>query len=408
MGLYKTAPPLSGRMGALWSLASVRDAAVIEFGCMGHMVYGRTFLHRMGVHGGHLYSTHLGETDIAMGDTSRLFKTVRYLMDEERPNTIFLLPSSVPEIIGVDLDALSRELSAQFPETRFFPVSAGGFGLRGHQGVEQTLLQLAGKLPKDSDKTQTPTFNIIGSCADMFRFGPDAAELSRLMEGAFHVKPLCVMTSDAGVAELERMGGAHMNLVIRREGEAAAQALQKRFGTPYLSARPYGIQGTGDWLRKIESLCGIGIDGVFLEKETAKTVEELLPLRAILQRFLRAHPEESALTLAGHADVVSGIAEFAEAEFGFRQCRRYCDCPDTQTSDMPYLGDKEKRAAADETRGFLMGSGELLRMAKRDGRMQIAYPDDMWRHNYEPPFAGFRGAVHLASLWVNEVFSSKL
>lgn len=265
MGLYKTTPPMSGRMGALWCLSGIRDAAVIEYGCMGHMAYGRTFLHRMGSYGAKLYSTHIGETDIAMGDTDRLTRAVQQVSETEGIKTIFLLPSSVPEVIGIDLDAIANELSPRFPDTLLVPMPVGGFDICGHKGIENTLLHLAKTLSKEIDLTEKPTFNIIGSCADMYAFQPDADELSRLVSGAFRASLLCTMTSGTSVADLENMGGAHVNLVIRHEGEGVANYLMERYGTPYLMARPYGVQGTLGWLEQLGQLAGLKADKTFIQ-----------------------------------------------------------------------------------------------------------------------------------------------
>lgn len=68
MGLHKFKPIPSVRMGILWTLASIKDAALIEYGCMGHMLYARAFLNRAGIPKAcSLYSTHIDETDIALG-----------------------------------------------------------------------------------------------------------------------------------------------------------------------------------------------------------------------------------------------------------------------------------------------------------------------------------------------------
>ncbi|WP_313187303.1 nitrogenase component 1 [Lacrimispora sp.] len=403
MGLYKTAPPLSGRMGALWCLSGIAQSAVIEFGCMGHMAYGRTFLHRMGSYGGKLYSTHIGETDIAMGDTSRLTRAVEWVSENQGIKTIFLLPSSVPEVIGIDLKALAQELSPQFPDTRLIPVTAGGFDVCGHKGVEFTLLELCKTLPKEVQQTERPSFNIIGSCADMFRFHADAAEIARLASGALGMEHLCTMTSGTNISQLETLGAAHLNFVIRREGEAAAEYLQERFGTPYLTARPYGIQGTLDWLEDGAAICGRQADKSFIRREKENALEQIAPMQTVLARFLRVHREDNKLVLAGHADVVPGIAEYGKECFGFSRTECYCDCPEMAGGDMAYLDDSVKEKVASGSKGFLMGSGELLHMAKRDQSLQIAVPDHIWRHAYEPPLAGFRGAVNLAAVWTNEM-----
>jgi len=403
MGLYKTAPPLSGRMGSLWCLSGIAQSAVIEFGCMGHMAYGRTFLHRMGSYGGKLYSTHIGETDIAMGDTSRLTRAVEWVSENQGIKTIFLLPSSVPEVIGIDLKALAQEMSPQFPDTRLIPLTAGGFDVCGHKGVEFTLLELCKTLPKEVHQTKQPTFNIIGSCADMFRFHADAAEIARLASGAFGMEHLCTMTSASSISQLETLGAAHFNFVIRREGEAAAKYLKERFGTPYITGRAYGIQGTLDWLEDAAAICGRQADKSFIRQEKENALEQISPMQTVLARFLRVHRGENKLVLAGHADVVPGIAEYGKECFGFSRTECYCDCPEMAGKDMAYLDDSAKERVAFDSKGFLMGSGELLHMAKRDQSLQIAVPDHIWRHAYEPPLAGFRGAVNLAAVWTNEM-----
>lgn len=403
MGLYKTTPPFSGRMGALWCLSGIADSAVVEYGCMGHMAYGRTFLNRMGVLGGKLYSTHIGETDIAMGDTSRLTKVIRQVSEAEGIKTIFLLPSSVPEITGIDLNAIAQELSPQFPDSRLIPLSVGGFDMCGHKGTELTLLHLAKVLSKDIARTQSLTFNIIGSCADMYNFLPDAAELERLVSNTFSANLLCAMTSGTHVSEIETMGGAHFNLVIRREGEAAAKYLKERYGTPYLMARPYGIDGTLDWLTQLEDEFKLQANKEFIRQEYKRTVEQIKVMQTVLSRFLRAHKDESKLTLAGHADVISGIARYGKSAFGFDKTICFSDCTCMNSQDTRYTTDEIKLELAKDGKGFLMGSGELLRMAKRKPNLQIASPDNLWHHGYEPPLVGFRGAVHLATVWANEI-----
>ncbi|MDK2968705.1 nitrogenase component 1 [Lacrimispora sp.] len=403
MGLLKTAPPLSGRMGALWCLSGIQQSAVVEFGCMGHMAYGRTFLHRMGAFGSNLYSTHIGETDIAMGDTSRLTRAVEWVSETQGIKNIFLLPSSVPEVIGIDIKAIAQELSPSLPDTRLIPITSGGFDISGNKGIELTLLKLCKTFPQDIKRTELPTFNIIGSCADMFNFHGDAAEISRLVSGAFHMEPLCTLTSATSISDMEKLGAAHLNIVIRREGEACAKYLENRFGTPFLMARPYGIDGTIQWLEQIAAICGKEYDQSFVCHEKVITAKQIEPMQVVLSRYQRVHTEESRLILAGHADVVSGISKFGKEFLGFSHVEGYCDCPEMKDADIAYLDEAAKENIAEDSRGFLMGSGELLKMAGKDQSLQIAMPDNIWRHAFEPPLVGFRGAVNLVSAWANEM-----
>lgn len=403
MGLYKTSPMQSGRMGALWCLSGIRESAVVEYGCMGHMVYGRTFLHRLGSQGSRLYSTHISEAGITMGDTDRLKRTVAQVSDLEGIGAIFLLASSTPEVAGVDLEAAVLELATEFPDIPLIPMGVGGFDRTGSKGVEETLLRLAKRLPKPVGRTEKPSFNLIGSCADLYGFIPDAMELTRIVEGTFHADLLCCMTSDTSVSALEQVGAAHFNFVLRREGVAAAEYLEKQFGTPWLYARPYGIHGTLDWAKQTEERLNLIADQDFLAAEQRFALEQAQPMLTALSRYLHTHSMDSRIVLCGHGDVVSGIAEYMRQELEFKSIERYCDDPGMTMPEMAYLTDELKETLSRREDGFLMASGELIQMAGRNRTLQISLPDDRWHHRYEPPFVGFRGAIHLLTMLTNDM-----
>ncbi len=406
MGLHRFKPLPSGRMGTLWTLAMIREAALVEFGCMGHMLYSGVSLKRAGVHDAcKLYSTHIEETDIALGDTSRLDHTIANVVRHDHPRVIFLLPSSIPEVIGIDLPALCEELQAKYPETLLLPFGQGGFDVIQHRAIQEALLLLAKMLPVDVERTEQPTYNLIGSCADLFRFQADANELIRILDGAFNMKPVCVMTSDTTVNAIEKMGAAHINLVLRREGEPAAKQLRDRFGTPYLLARPYGIAGTIRWVNEIAQISGLSADDAFLNRERKSALGQLLPVLPSFRHVTRSHPDEAILSLGGHADVVRGILSFGCEELSLIQGSCWCDCPDMSSEEIPYLAEEGwMKAVQTHQKGFLMASGEALDWAGRNPEMQISNPDTKWRlHPYEPPLMGFRGAVQLANLWINEM-----
>ncbi|AMP19891.1 hypothetical protein AZF37_00695 [endosymbiont 'TC1' of Trimyema compressum] len=187
-----------------------------------------------------LYSTHITETDIALGDTSRLEESIAYIIEKDNPQVIFLLPSSIPQVIGTDLVAISQELQPLYPQTPLLPISYGGFNIKQHQGIKKALLLLAESLTIEIKKSIQPTFNILGSCADLLNFQTDVREIVRLLKGAFKMKTNCILTSE-----------------IRREGEATEKFLKEKFNTPYLLSRTYGIAGTKNWLYTIAQLWAV-------------------------------------------------------------------------------------------------------------------------------------------------------
>jgi nitrogenase molybdenum-cofactor synthesis protein NifE len=411
VGLYRFRPPASGRMGILWTLSTVRNAALVEFGSMGHMVYARVALERMGVSGAcGLYATHLNENDIALGSTDRLLEAVRNVIQKDAPQAVFLLPSSVPEIIGTDLGALARELGGLYPKVPVIAFGKGGFHEDACHGVEEALAVLARELalaPEQErgyaavQRAEPGTFNIIGSCSDRFRFRAEAAELERLMWGAFGMKSQCVMTSGASAEDLRTLGSASLNLAVREEALAAAGWLKENHGTPYVLGCPYGIEGTTRWLVQVGESIGRKPDAGFISRESAEARQasrQLVPA-------IRYRKGKARLFLGGPAESVAGIGAFAREELDMTVEAAWRDSPYGNSSTVPFYTERQWMEAAKAAEGaILMASGQTLQWAGQPDTLQIANPDLAWRINpYAPPFAGYRGAMHLMELWANEI-----
>ena len=172
MALYKYRPAPSGRMGALWTLAAIKESAVLEFGVMGHNIYAKAWLDRAGLyHRSKLYCTHMDEIDVSLGTTERIYMCIKEIAEDKSIKTIFFLPSSIPEIIGTDLKAICQDLQNMYPDIQMVPLSYGGFEVEQEKGVEQTLVTLSKVMPDEKyECTKDLSFNIIGSCADLVRF----------------------------------------------------------------------------------------------------------------------------------------------------------------------------------------------------------------------------------------------
>lgn len=409
MGLHKFKPMPSGRMGILWTLASVRNAALVEYGCMGHMLYARAFLNRAGVPNAcELYSTHIDETDIALGGIDRIRKTIEYIAKNNSTKVIFLLPSSVPQIIGTDIPAICEELQPEYPNVRLIPFGSGGFGVLQHRGIQEALLLLAKTLPVKMERTWTPTFNIVGSCADLFNFHADANEIIRIMEGAFNMKHLCIMTSDTSIDNIEKMGGSHINLVLRREGEPAAKELQESFGTPYFIGRPYGIDGTIRWIENIAQILNIVPNNDFINSQREEVSRLISPIKPTFRHLIHQYPEIIQLSIGAHADVVQGILSFGCDELSLPKGICWCDNPEMSSEELPYFTEEQViKNISEQKKGIIMANSEVLEWSGHSRMLQISNPDDKWRINpYASPFVGFRGALNLAELWVNEALKN--
>lgn len=407
MGLHRFKPMPSGRMGIFWTLSSIKNSAVVEFGCMGHNLYSGWQLRQAGVYeglGAPLYTTYIDETDIAMGDTARLDETIAQVVRSDRPEVIFLQPSAVPEVIGMDMIAAANELRDSFPETQIVAIGHASFAISQHKGVENALSVVVKSLARDVRRTERPTYNVLGTCPDLYNFGADLLELERVMRGAFSMEPVCRLSSSCSVEDIRAIGSAHVNLVIRREGLPAARYLNERFGTPFVFCRPYGIDGTSRWLRQVGEALGTDPDSAFISSEEELARMQIFRARRVLESNAWTYPEEETLTIGGHCDVVKGIMEYATREMPLKKGICWCDCPEMGDDDVPYFSEKEwMPVVSAHKKGYLMFTGEALKWYGKNTLLQISNPDFQWRlHPYGVPFVGYHGAVHLLNLWINE------
>ena len=377
MPLYKNTPEPSGRMGLLWSLAPIYDAAIIEFGSMGHMIYAEKWMMHSGlVKYAKLITTHLAEKDIALGITKRLEECVEEVAKEGSVKAIFLIPSSVPEMIGTDLEAIGEELQFSYPQIPILTFKAGNFKATRIQGMEEAFYQLVHslleKMPdyieSKEKEANVMTYNLFGSACDWSRFQSDNKEIIRIMEGAFNMKPGAILGSSCDTASMYKMTQADITIVLRKEGIKAAKELEKRHGVPYLYFTPYGLVGTKEWITKIEEILERKADVDFLDNE-------ILESQYVINhcKVWTAHRREKAkIWISKEDELAIGLQNFAISELGFTL----------------------------EQGGIHMS--DLADLKINPGKCNIEIRRSTLSNDinpYEPPFMGFRGVMNLCSIW---------
>lgn len=402
MGLYRYAPKPSGRMGLLWTLGTIKDTALLEFGSMGHMLYAERWMWQsVPSHQGKLYTTHLEEKDIALGITKRFSLAVREIIEKERPEVIFVLPSAIPEITGMDMEILCKEAESEFGQKIILP-RKGGFHEKLHHGIEEGLYCLVKKVPeKKINRTEKITYNLIGTCIDAAKFQADAYEVQRILEGAFGMEALCMLPLDTSAGQIKNMGGAHINLVLRREGIKAAELLKETFQTDYLYGSPYGYQGTLRWLKEIGDKLNLTLNLEFVDRE----LEEGSHILRYCRRVAVMSPEKACISIGGNYDAVKGILDFGITEAGLKKKYVWCDVKDYEDESIPYQ--TEENLINNITTGFsgiLMADKAAYQMAGRiSGPIINRSLNNRNFNKYESPYMGFRGAMNLCSLWLEEL-----
>ena len=308
MSLVRFLPTPSDRMGIIWSLLAVQGAIVLEYGPAGTTHYS------MGLYGGlglrfqnRMFTTHMSEDDVVMGDVTRLEDAIVELDKSYAPKVIFVVASSVTAVIGTDIKGVCRYMQNEV-KAKLVAFEQGGFRGDYSIGLAETYKLLVRNLPKKDVAQEVGVYNIIGASAWRYRMASDIWEVKSLLDEALGLSCNACLCCDTSVEELEDMGLAQVNIVLGNEGLAAAKYLQEKFGTPYVYAVPYGYNGTLSFLAQVGEVVGREPDSMVLLR--LQTKEKSLSRLSLFTMMGNNKPKKAVVK--GDYDLVQGVSAFLE------------------------------------------------------------------------------------------------
>ena len=308
MSLVRFLPTPSDRMGIIWSLLAVQGAIVLEYGPAGTTHYS------MGLYGGlglrfqnRMFTTHMSEDDVVMGDVTRLEDALVELDKSYAPKVIFVVASSVTAVIGTDIKGVCRYMQNEV-KAKLIVFDQGGFRGDYSIGLAETYKLLVRNLPQKGVAQESGIYNIIGASVWRYRMESDVWEIKSLLSEALGLSCNACLCCDTSVEELEDMGKAQVNIVLGNEGLAAARYLQEKFGTPYVYAVPYGYSGTLSFLKQVGEAVGREPDSMVLLR--LQTKEKSLSRLSLFTMMGNNKPRMAVVK--GDYDLVQGVSAFLE------------------------------------------------------------------------------------------------
>lgn len=331
MSLIRYKPVPSDRMAAMWTLAQVQDAVILDYGPYGTTIFTKRKIGNMGVDTGGIVSTHLAEQDIIMGDVTALENALRTIDQERRPPLIIVVPSTILLATGADIPGvchyMREELDAEL--LCYGGQNSDGDYTKGLRASYTLLLQrLCGKR---SDPVPL-SCNLLGLSAHTASSQRDGEEISSLMQRAFGAKTILSLGMPCRVSDFRDAGRAAVNIVLRGEALDAAQWMEAEFGTPYVYLPPYGYAGTERFLSAVGEKLGISPDRALMEELRSRAAQS-----AALRRT-------KPLFLLGDYDLAAGLIGFA-GDLGIPVAGAYCEhepFPDEPTPENVFFCEKER------------------------------------------------------------------
>ena len=115
------------------------------------------------------------------------------------------------------------------------------------------------------------------------------------------------MGMESTVAEIEKAGGAALNLVIRHDALEAAQMLQDKCGIPYHYGTPYGYTGTLRWLEEIAAIIDQEIDHTLVQRLKEKSLT-VAPMGGPMGMGMMGK-ERAKVSIQGDYDMLLGFKQ---------------------------------------------------------------------------------------------------
>ena len=319
MSLVRFLPTPSDRMGIIWSLLAVQGAIVLEYGPAGTTHYS------MGLYGGlglrfqnRLFTTHMSEDDVVMGDVTRLEEALIELDKNYAPKVIFVVASSVTAVIGTDIKGVCRYMQNEV-KAKLVAFEQGGFRGDYSVGLAEAYKLLVRNLPQKGVALEKGVYNIIGASAWRYRMASDIWEVKSLLSEALGLSCNACLCCDTSVEELQAMGKAQVNIVLGNEGLAAAQYLEEKFGTPYVYAAPYGYSGTVRFLESVGEAIGEMPQPLVLMRLRIK--EKGMSMLSMFAMMGGGKTKQAVVK--GDYDLVHGVSTFLE-QAGIRVVHKMC------------------------------------------------------------------------------------
>lgn len=392
MSLCRYLPTPSDRMGILWTLLSIDDTVIIEFGPTGTTHFSMGFFGKIGVEQeNRLFATHMSEDDVIMGYTETLEEAIIEVDKWISPKAIFIVASSVSAIIGTDLKGVCRAISPKV-SAKLYALENGGFRGDYTTGIKIAYDTLFKNMLGEKTEKLDNTYNILGASLYSYRMRSDINEIKELMKNSFNydvIGTLCVDTSEEVIRNTVK---AKLNIVISFEALELAKYMKEVYDIPYIYGAPYGYTGTLEWLKQISQTIDVSIDN----KVTQELMKRIMNIKhyPMYKRMLKN--SKPTMSIYSEYDRLLGFRKISE-EIGFNIDSFICNhsIKDIDDKDITTLNSERERIELFKNKNnqLIIADDVTLRMAndtnvKLRASMPIVYGSQVANHI---PLIGIKG-----------------
>ena len=175
---------------------------------------------------GRMVSATIDRHDVTFGCAKKTEEAFAELMEEAKPEAVYIVTTCVPEIIGDDFDSIAEGLAKKY-NIPVMSVHTEHFKCENHlPGVERTITASFNLM---EEQERGDSVNVIGQRMGKF----ETSELYRVLTEA-GIPVSAQLPSGCTIEEIRKAPAARVNIVVNNIGLPLAKKMKKRFGTPYV------------------------------------------------------------------------------------------------------------------------------------------------------------------------------
>ncbi len=240
------------------------------------------------------FSTDLRELDVVMGGEKKLYAALIELIEAHKPKAAFVYSTCIVGIIGDDVDAVCRRVSAETGIPVLSVHSEGFKGTKkdGYRAACDALFQLIGT--GSAEGISPVSVNILGD----FNLAGEIWMIRKYFE-EMGVQVVSCITGDGRIDDIRKAHGAALNLV-QCSGSMIhlAKNMQEKWGTPFLRVSYFGIE---DMAQALYDVARFFDHPAVLERTQALVQRELAAILPRLAEYKRDLQGKKAAIYVGGA-----------------------------------------------------------------------------------------------------------
>ena len=240
------------------------------------------------------FSTDLQEMDVIFGGEQKLYKALIELIDRHHPKAAFVYSTCIVGIIGDDLEAVCKRVSAE-KSIPVLPVQSEGFKgnkREGYTAACKAMARLVGT--GDISGISKYSINILGD----FNLAGEIW-LIRDYFNRIGIEVVANITGDGRVDDIRRAHGASLN-VVQCSGSTMdlANMMEKEYGIPSLRVSYFGVEDMAESLYEVARFFKVP---AMMKKAREVVRVELQTLLPELNRYKKALTGKKAAIYVGGA-----------------------------------------------------------------------------------------------------------